>query len=112
VLLSPLLSVLVAARQRRQPQLRAPGVTVVSAPLRLTYGRCLLVHIPTLALRRTVNGTHHYWKCFLILRLSDQRRHPSTPQANPNSVSKIAGGPKTKISSKPMPPSDISFTAP
>ena len=50
---------------------------------------------------------HQYSKCFLILRFSDQRRHPSTAQANPNMRSRIAGGPNTSISSKAMPSSDI-----
>jgi len=50
---------------------------------------------------------HQYSKYFLILRFSDQRRHPSTAQVNPNMGSRIAGGPNTSISSKAMPSSDI-----
>jgi hypothetical protein len=40
----PLLGILVAARQRREPHLRSPGVAVVPAPLRVG----LLVHGPSL----------------------------------------------------------------
>ena len=46
--IEPVLGNLVAAREVLQSQLRAPGVAVVPAPLRVASTRCWLVHGPSL----------------------------------------------------------------
>jgi hypothetical protein len=54
----------------------------------------------------------YFRKCFLILRLSDQRRHPSTALTKTNPTSKIASPPNSKLSSQSNPSHGISIHPP